>query len=178
MTARPQAYAAHVLTAEVTLPGRTLSVQTARRFVDSVLTSWGFTDLGWTATVVTSELATNCALHAPGSPFTVRVQRRGDGAVRLEVSDSSVRVPLQRGHSTTSTTGRGLRIVSDLAQSWGVDSRLDGKTVWVELTEPDDPRSRTDAQDDVEVDLDALLASLGDGDGPAARVRAGHRLAA
>lgn len=168
-----------MLIAEVTLPGQTLSVPTARRFVDSVLASWGADELGWTAMVVTSELATNCALHAPGAPFTVRVQQHGAGGVRIEVSDGSVRVPQQRGHSVTSTTGRGLRIVADLAQSWGVDGRVDGKTVWVELGQPEDRGGRADAADDaVDVDLEALLASLSDGDGPVVRALRSARLVA
>ena len=159
-----------MLTAEVTLPGQALSVPTARRFVDSVLQSWGVGDLGWTATVVTSELATNCALHAAGATFTVRVLRRSERSVRLEVTDTSARVPLQRVHSATSTTGRGLRIVAELAQSWGVDVRDDGKTVWVELVEEDDRSGSDDL--DADIDLDALLASLDDGEEPV--VRAAH----
>ncbi len=137
---------------------------TARRFVESVLTGWGLSDLGWTAAILTTELATNCALHA-GTSFRVRVQRTGEGTVRLEVSDGSVRLPQQRHHSATSTTGRGLRIVGDLSAAWGVSTADDGKTVWVDLTDAGDDGGRR--QDDIasEDELDGLLNAFGDDDG-------------
>ena len=154
-----------MLTAEVTLPGMTASVPTARRFVESVLTGWGLPELGWTAAMLTSELATNCALHA-GTAFRVRVLSMREGTARLEVTDSSLRLPQQRQHSATSTTGRGLRIIGELASAWGVQSTANGKTVWVELVEAvDDDRAPVDA-DDAGVDLDRLLHAFGDDDGP------------
>ena len=118
--------------AEVTLPGTTDSVPTARRFVESIITSWGLPDLGWTAALVVSELAANAALHA-GTSFTVTVNGDGDGRVRLEVSDGSRRLPLQRAYGVDATTGRGLRLVARIASSWGVDDGTAGKTVWVVL---------------------------------------------
>lgn len=160
-----------MLSAEVTLPGMTASVPTARRFVESVLSGWGLPDLGWTAAMLTSELATNCALHA-GTSFRVRVMRTGDATVRLEVRDGSVRLPQQRTHSPTSTTGRGLRIVGELATAWGVQTAADGKTVWVELSEGEaDGGSRTRAgEDDDVVDVERLLSAFGDEDGPVVRL--------
>ena len=149
--------------AEVTLPGASSSVPTARRFVESILSSWGESELGWTATLLVSELAANCALHAR-TDFTVRVDADGPGRVRLEVSDGSVRLPQQRMFGVESTTGRGLRIVADLAAEWGVDTRPDGKTVWV-LLEDRPAVSGDDDDRDADVDLDALLASFGGEDG-------------
>ena len=156
-----------MLTAEVTLPGMTASVPTARRFVESVLTGWGLPDLGWTAAMLTSELATNCALHA-GTAFRVRVLRTGEATVRLEVTDSSLRLPQQRQHSSTSTTGRGLRIIGELSSAWGVQSTADGKTVWAELVEATaEDTGPADADDaDVDLDLDRLLNGFRDDDGP------------
>ena len=145
-------------TAEVTLPCTTASVPSARRFVESVLLSWGLDDLGWNAAIITSELTSNSALHAGGEAFTVRVRQHDDG-VRVEVTDTSPRIPQQRSHSQTSTTGRGLRIIGDLSHEWGVEATADGKTVWVELR-PDTEVGRNEVEG--EVDLDALLASLDD----------------
>ncbi len=144
--------------AEVTLPSTTASVPTARRFVESVLLGWGLERLSWDAAMIISELTSNVALHAGGSAFIVRVSGRPDGSVRLEVSDGSLRLPQQRTHSATATTGRGLRIVGDLADDWGATAGVGGKTVWVELG---GPASRAAAaENDVEVDVDHLLADL------------------
>lgn len=143
--------------AEVTLPSTTASVPTARRFVESVLLSWGLDDVSWDATMIVSELTSNVALHAGCLAFTVRVASRVDGSVRIEVSDGSMRLPQQRSHSSTSTTGRGLRIIDDLAEEWGVAADAGGKTVWVELRAGG---STTRKEPDEERDLDALLTGL------------------
>ncbi|MFN2524099.1 MAG: ATP-binding protein [Mycobacteriales bacterium] len=121
-----------MLTAQVTLPGLTSSVPTARHFVESLLTAWGLSELAWPAALVVSELAANCALHAR-SEFGVRVQQESDTQVRLEVSDLSPGVPKQRSYGSEATTGRGLRLVDQLTASWGVEASADGKTVWVVL---------------------------------------------
>jgi anti-sigma regulatory factor (Ser/Thr protein kinase) len=133
-----------VTNASTTLPGEASSVPTARRWVESVLESWGYPVAGWSAAQIVSELATNCALHAR-SEYRVSVDATAT-AIRLEVADNSVAPPEQRRFSETATTGRGLQIVAALAQDWGVVTRTDGKTIWVELAldedEPDPDRSR------------------------------------
>ena len=117
--------------AEVTLPGATSSVPTARRFVDSLLSSWGQPDLAWPAALCVSELSGNCALHAR-TAFTVSMELEGD-VVRIEVRDGSPRVPSPRAYDTGATTGRGMRLVQEYATRWGVDVTATGKTVWVVL---------------------------------------------
>jgi len=146
--------------AEVTLPGLASSVPIARHFVESVLSSWHQPELAWTATLIVSELGANCALHAR-TEFTVRVSTTDEQSVRIEVSDGSVRLPRQRAFGLESTTGRGLRLVDELASDWGVDARVDGKTLWVLLAQPQDGE---DAEDGEDVDLDALLAAFGGDD--------------
>jgi anti-sigma regulatory factor (Ser/Thr protein kinase) len=143
--------------AEVTLPATVNSVPTARHFVESVLTGWGLSDLAWAATLITSELAANAALHARGGAFSIRVTTDEEGA-RLEVDDSSLRLPQQRTYSDDATTGRGLRLVSELAHEWGVTPGQTGKTVWAVL--------RPDAESgvDEDVDVDAVLDAFSDDD--------------
>jgi anti-sigma regulatory factor (Ser/Thr protein kinase) len=142
--------------AEVTLPAALSSVPTARHFVESVISSWGLHDLSWPATLVVSELAANAALHARGEDFTVRIRIELD-CVRLEVVDHSLRLPQQRSYSAEATTGRGLRLVSELAQEWGVTTSADGKTVWVVLGTTDSAGGG-----DEEVDVEALMNAFGD----------------
>lgn len=142
--------------AEVTLPGVSSSVPTARHFVENVLTAWGHPEHGWTAALLISELSANCTLHAR-TAYTVSVDLEG-ALVRLRVSDGSLRAPALRDYGSTATTGRGLRLVEELATTWGVELRADGKTVWAVLQPEDDDRASVDD----EADLDALLATFGE----------------
>lgn len=62
----------------------------------------------------------------------------GDG-VRVEVHDSGdgvPAVPLESGGSDEG--GRGLLLVSELADKWGVAEREPGKVVWFECGVPAD----------------------------------------
>lgn len=121
-----------LLSVELTLPGVTASVPSARRFVRSTLASWDLQELVDAATLVVSELATNAVLHAR-SDFTVVIAVEPGGALRLEVADGSQAQPAPRRYSNGATTGRGLSIVDDLAVDWGVDTTPRGKRVWVQL---------------------------------------------
>jgi anti-sigma regulatory factor (Ser/Thr protein kinase) len=146
--------------ASQTLPCDPSSVPAARHFVQRTLTAWGEDDAGWAASQIVSELASNCALHAR-TDFDVRLVQQ-EGRLRLEVRDSSPGRVQQRRYSNESTTGRGLRLVDDLAGSWGVELHDGGKTVWVALRTEAVLSDAGDLDDDV--DLDVLLASFGDDD--------------
>ena len=120
---------------EVTYEGTPGSVPEARSAVEQALAAWGLDELGWTAMLLVSELATNALLHGR-TGFTVVLAALPGGALRLEVSDGSRGVPRARRYGEEATTGRGLRLVQDLADAWGVERTDDGKTVWVELAAP------------------------------------------
>ena len=88
-----------------------------------------------------SELATNSIRHAATS-FTVIVERV-PGMVRVEVIDSGEGEPKMRAPAVSDPTGRGLRIVEELADDWGVVPTPDGKMVWFVLMTPSDARVST-----------------------------------
>lgn len=104
-----------------------------------------------TATLLVSELVTNAVLHAR-TPLTLGLSLRG-GPLRLLawVEDSCLLLPQRRSYSPTSGTGRGIALVADLADSWGVDEVRCGKRVWFTLELHSRERS-------VEFDLDAVEA--------------------
>lgn len=145
--------------AGVSLPGAASSVPAARRFAESIIASWGHPDVAWTAAQVVSELATNVAIHAR-TAFHVNISADAE-RVRIEVVDTSPASVQPRAYSSTATTGRGLRMVAALADSWGVDRNGPAKTVWAHLSLSIGAR---DAGDDTEADVDALLLSFGDVD--------------
>jgi anti-sigma regulatory factor (Ser/Thr protein kinase) len=77
-----------------------------------------------------SELATNCVRHTD-TEFRVRVEH-DSRCVRVEVTDRGHGMPTVRVPPSNEPTGRGLRIVRELSDSFGVEPLVEppGKTVW------------------------------------------------
>lgn len=111
-------------------PAEAVSVPAARRFVRESLEgrqlAWLVDDVALTA----SELATNAVRHAR-SPFDVTLSRAGSH-VLLQVTDASPRHPSPRTSDDGHLGGRGLPLVAELGDAWGVVTALTGgKVVWV-----------------------------------------------
>ncbi|MEU8953869.1 ATP-binding protein [Streptomyces sp. NPDC048518] len=108
------------------------SVGRARSFVSEALDDWGLPDRAEDVLLCVSELATNALVHgtAPGRGFLVKLDV-DEEVVRLEVHDSRRRRPEVRQATGTDTSGRGLILVTALADGWGVEDRTPiGKIVW------------------------------------------------
>ena len=129
--------------AELLLAGEARDASTARRFLQSTLTSWDAEAHEEAAVLLLSELVANAALHAR-TAVTVRLELEGR-TLRLEVTDGSTRQPAVRHYGPRATTGRGLGLVVALAQRWGVQPGETGKTVWAELDDPS-PKQRVSTQ--------------------------------
>jgi anti-sigma regulatory factor (Ser/Thr protein kinase) len=80
--------------------------------------------------VMVSELATNCVRHT-SSEFRVRVEHNRR-RVRVEVTDHGPGAPTVRVPPVSEPSGRGLRIVRELSDSFGFEAVVEppGKTVW------------------------------------------------
>jgi anti-sigma regulatory factor (Ser/Thr protein kinase) len=115
------------------------SVREARRFTVDTLRRWGRDDLTTSGALLVSELVTNAILHA--RTMVRLILERGADFVRVEVRDGSPIRPALRHHGLDATTGRGLALVSKLADSWGVDVDEAGKVVWAQLVEDWDEES-------------------------------------
>ncbi|QDQ11148.1 ATP-binding protein [Streptomyces spectabilis] len=108
------------------------SVGQARTFTSESLAGWGLSARTEDIRLCVSELATNALLHgtAPGRGFLLKLEADED-AVRVEVHDSRRRHPEARQAADTDTSGRGLTLVSALADGWGVQDRIPvGKIIW------------------------------------------------
>ena len=105
------------------------SVTQARRYVQEHLDG-APPDVADAVAVMTSELATNSIRHA-ATDFEVAVDR-SDGRVRVDVTDRGRGTPVVLDADPTAVSGRGMRIVSQLADDWGVTASRtgDAKTVW------------------------------------------------
>lgn len=107
------------------------SVPAARAFALEALAQWGVTDRQDEVRLCVSELATNALLHsAPvGREFSLRLVA-DDLTVRIELRDSGGGRPRITPAGTDDCGGRGLRLVTALADDFGVDEHITGKTVW------------------------------------------------
>jgi anti-sigma regulatory factor (Ser/Thr protein kinase) len=113
------------------------SVSEARHYVTAELTDVP-REIADEVAVMVSELVTNCVLHTD-SEFSVRVEhdRR---RVLVEVTDHGDGMPTPRVPLVSEPTGRGLRIVRELSDAFGVRPLPNppGKTVWFSVDlEPD-----------------------------------------
>lgn len=101
---------------------------------------WGIVpDSADTAALLLSELVTNAYRHgaadarsAASDWITVRCFL-AFGLLRIEVSDSASELPCPRDASADDVSGRGLALVTALADRCGAYPEPPGKTVWCEL---------------------------------------------
>jgi anti-sigma regulatory factor (Ser/Thr protein kinase) len=107
------------------------SAEEARRFVENELRPAGAgDDTLFRAQLLTTELVTNAARHAR-SPVDLTVAG-GQGLVRIEARDDSPSAPTPP-QVDTPTRHRGLFLIEDLSEGWGVETAANGKVVWCEL---------------------------------------------
>jgi anti-sigma regulatory factor (Ser/Thr protein kinase) len=108
------------------------SVGLAREFATATLAAWGLSGTIEDVRLCVSELASNALAHGTqrGCGFLVRLVLDVD-SIRLEVHDSRGQRPQVRHPAKTDTSGRGLLIVDELSDDWGVEDRRPyGKVVW------------------------------------------------
>ena len=108
----------------------------ARRVVRELLEGSAPPEVIDAVLLAVSELVTNAVEHA-GTALQLRAGVAG-GRVRVEVVDGSGDLPRRRQPSADSLGGRGLLLVEEVADSWGVDTSADGKAVWFERALSDD----------------------------------------
>jgi len=105
----------------------------ARGFTRGKLREWGLTPLSDVGELLVSELVTNALTHT-GRPRQLRLFC--DRTLTVEVADSDPRVPTVRGFTDYEESGRGIRLVDELAHRWGSRTTRHGKVVWFELELP------------------------------------------
>ncbi|WP_329138356.1 ATP-binding protein [Streptomyces sp. NBC_00670] len=123
--------------AEVPLPSLPESAATARRLAQVVLLRhWGLgPKLTEDAVLLVSELVGNAVRHTGARAFGLRMRRRR-GRIRVEVRDPSRGLPCLMPVQELDVSGRGLFLVNELSDRWGVDLLPLGKTTWFEMRAP------------------------------------------
>ncbi|MFJ6907780.1 SpoIIE family protein phosphatase [Streptomyces griseoluteus] len=147
LTSQPRAIEAQVLVCRVTafprervatlaLPDGPQAAEAARACCERHLREWGLgEDVRFNGQLIVSEFAGNAVRH--GSP-PARLRLIFDQALTIEVSDTGGNAPLLRHAQEGDEGGRGLYIVSQLADRWGTRYETGGgKTIWAEVDTPE-----------------------------------------
>ncbi len=116
-----------------TLPSELTSASRARSLIRRPLRRWDLLELLPTAELLVSELVTNAVRYAQGK---IGLRLILEAGLVCEVMDESAALPRLRHPDDSDERGRGLQVVSQLAQRWGARRAATGKVVWCELPLP------------------------------------------
>lgn len=105
----------------------------ARRFLLDALGNRVSEEVAEDLALTVSELATNAVVHAR-TDFDVVICV--NGKVRIEVEDGSTELPVPQTARQMAIGGRGLQIVDELCDRWGVRVLPGRKCVWCERDLP------------------------------------------
>ncbi|WP_329581368.1 ATP-binding protein [Kitasatospora sp. NBC_01250] len=138
----------HSYVSHLTLADTPNAVPWARRHTADILRRWRIPDaIIETTNLIVSELTTNAVRHPAGSEpqsteypsladvgtFTLVLELTGTGLL-VQVADCDPRLPVRREVGVEATGGRGLFLVSEMANRWGYyPATAAGKVVWAEL---------------------------------------------
>ncbi|MFE5536956.1 SpoIIE family protein phosphatase [Streptomyces sp. NPDC056492] len=109
----------------------------ARRQIRELLHDWADAEQVDSAVLMVSEMVTNVLTHTDGDALLVAeaVGEPGTRRLRIEVADASDELPHKRHPGEMASSGRGVLLMEMLADTWGVDPRGEGKSIWFEMYE-------------------------------------------
>ncbi|MFE6095223.1 SpoIIE family protein phosphatase [Streptomyces massasporeus] len=139
------------------VPPDPAAVSGMRDAVSRRLDEWGLSEFGFAMELILSELITNAIRYGAG-PIHVRLIR--DRTLICEVADSSSTSPHLRYAATTDEGGRGLFLVSQMAERWGTRYTPQGKVIWAEQALPEVMQQPAPAPADADTPLDGEAADL------------------
>ncbi|MBY8842229.1 SpoIIE family protein phosphatase [Streptomyces sp. SP2-10] len=112
----------------------------ARRHLRELLHDWNSAEQVDAAVLLVSEMVTNVLVHTDADALLL-AEVTGEEAgrrLRVEVFDTGDDLPHKRRPGELASSGRGLMLIGLLADTWGVDPRGEGKSIWFDLCEPTD----------------------------------------
>jgi anti-sigma regulatory factor (Ser/Thr protein kinase) len=123
-----------VMTVSQDDPGQ---IRAARDDIRALLHDWSAPEQVESAALLVSEAVTNVLVHTDGDAvLAARVTGMpGTRRLHVDVHDSSDDMPHRRSPGELASSGRGLLLMEELADAWGVDPRGEGKSTWFELHE-------------------------------------------
>ncbi|WP_435270723.1 SpoIIE family protein phosphatase [Streptomyces sp. 1222.5] len=108
----------------------------ARQHLRELLHDWASAEQVDSAVLLVSEMVTNVLVHTDADALLLAEVAGADGRrLRVEVTDAGDDLPHRRRPGELASSGRGLMLIELLADTWGVDPRGRGKSIWFELYE-------------------------------------------
>jgi anti-sigma regulatory factor (Ser/Thr protein kinase) len=121
---------------QLNLPAFPEALRAARQWTRGALQDWQLSESTPTVEQLVSELLANSIEHARTASVGVCLIDL-DQTMLIEVDDTDAeRLPTRKSPSVDDTSGRGLLIVEELSDRWGVRVNNHGKTVWCEVALP------------------------------------------
>lgn len=109
----------------------------ARHMIRAAVQAWSTGERADDIELVAGELINNSLIHTGGAALvTLRMLTGSERRLRVEVEDGSSALPHRREAGESGLSGRGLLLVDQLTDVWGVESRGSGKSVWGEFVVP------------------------------------------
>jgi anti-sigma regulatory factor (Ser/Thr protein kinase) len=102
-----------------------------RHLVTQACQAWQRSELAATLALVATELVANVVRHAHTTMDLTLGLR--DNRICLAVKDGSRRLPRPKDPTVAEAGGRGLHLVRELTDGWGVHTFSGGKVVWTHL---------------------------------------------
>ena len=125
----PAGHEHRVRVVDVTVVAAPASVREVRELVRSELAADDVDeDRADLVTLLTSELVTNAIRYASSERIGVRLQL--GASIEVAVHDDDARTPQVRTPALLDVRGRGLVLVTGLAQAWGIRASTAGKWGW------------------------------------------------
>lgn len=112
------------------------SVGPLRQAVSRQLGTWGASEIADSVLLAVSELATNVVCHVGvGTPAALLLLATG-GHVRIELHDTSGRLPTREPAASDEESGRGLTLVTAVSGGWIAIPTPGGKAMCCEFAMP------------------------------------------
>ncbi len=112
-------------------------ISDARHQLRSMLYDWATADQIDAAELALSEMIANVMIHTDSTASVLAdvTGPPGRRVLRMTVADADGNLPHRRHPGEMASSGRGVLLLQQLADGWGVEPRGDGKAIWVEFRE-------------------------------------------
>ena len=124
----------HELVSTTTFPRHIRVAPTARQFVRQAAAGHPAAD---DAILVAAELIANNLTHAADATTIIIIVTVSEASIRVDVrDDGALGIPHMRPGDPDAESGRGFRLVNQLARRWGFIQEPGGSCCWAEIASP------------------------------------------
>ncbi|WBB64145.1 SpoIIE family protein phosphatase [Streptomyces sp. WMMC500] len=114
-------------------------ISDARHQLRGMLYDWATADQIDAAELALSEMIANVMMHTDSTANVMAdvTGPPGRRLLRMTIADADGNLPHRRHPGEMASSGRGVLLLQELCDGWGVEPRGDGKAIWAEFREDD-----------------------------------------